>query len=362
VSPSEGGGGFDPTARVALGRTAVRVTQMAIGTVPLAGIYESLGHDDAIAVMEAAWAEGIRTFDTAPMYGHGFAERIVGEFLREQPRDSYVLSTKVGRLLQRSGPDDRLDRTAFFEGKPRFQGVGAENPYFYFDYDSVMRSIEASQERTGIERFDILLIHDPEDFMDEAIDGAYRALDELRSSGVVNAIGVGDNFTETHLEVARRADIDCILLAGRYTLLDQGALPELMPLCAERDIAVIAAGVFNSGILANPEPASITPVSGRAVDMASWNAANTFDYMPAEPDIIARATRIKAVCDDHGVPLAAAALQFPLHHPAVPDVLIGVREPGHVRANNEALRFPIPDALWSELKHEGLLPDEAPTP
>ena len=353
---------FEPTRRVRLGRTGVQVTQMAIGTVPLSGLFDESSREDALAVLETAWESGIRTFDLAPLYGYGFAERVAGEFLRRQPRESYTLSTKVGRLIEVDGPPEREDRTVLYEGQPRFQGTGDERPWFDFTYDGVMRSLEASRERTGIERFDILHIHDPEDFMEEAVEGAYRALDELRRSGEVGAVGVGANVCETHARLIRRIDIDAILLAGRYTLLDQEALAELLPLCEERGVAVIAAGVYNSGILSHPDPGSIHGVSRDAADMRSWKDSVTFDYAPAEAEIVERAGRIKAVCDEHGVPLAAAAVQFPLHHPAVACVLIGPREPEHVSANNELLRMPLPDALWADLRSEGLLDPEAPTP
>jgi D-threo-aldose 1-dehydrogenase len=355
-------GRFEPTRQVSLGRTDVMVTQMAIGTVPLSGLFEDVSYADARAVVEAGWESGVRFYDVAPLYGYGFAERVVGDVLREQPRESYSLATKVGRLLQTTGPADREDHTVDYDGEPRFADAGSERPFFDFTYDGVKRSIEASQERTGIDRFDILHIHDPEDFMDEATDGAYKALDELRSSGVVGAIGVGSNNWDCHLEMTRRGDFDCFLLAGRYSLLDQGALPELLPVCEARGIAVIAAGVYNSGILSHPDPGSISGVSRDASDMESWKDNVTFDYEPASAQIIAKAARIKDVCDRHGVLLAAAAVQFPLHHPAVACVLVGPRTPEHVRVNNDLLRFEIPDALWGELKHEGLLPESAPTP
>lgn len=359
--------GLQPTQRyetdksVRLGRTDVQVTQMGIGTVPMSGLFATRSHEDGIALMQAGWDAGVRFYDMAPLYGHGFAERVVGDFLRTKPRDEYTLATKVGRLLKTSGASDREDRTVVYEGKSVFPDAGLERPFFDFSYDGTMRSIEASQKRSGIERFDILHIHDPEDFMDEATEGAYRALDELRDSGQVGAIGVGSNNWDCHLEMSHRGDFDCFLVAGRYTLLDQTALPELMPVCEEKGIAVIAAGVYNSGILSHPDPGSIAGVSRDPADMGTWKDSVTFNYRPAEADIIAKAAAIKAVCDRYDVPLAAAAEQFPMHHPAVPTVLIGALEPEHVRANDENLRFAIPTDLWAELKSEGLLPEEAPT-
>jgi len=353
---------FEPTEWVRLGGSGVRATRMGIGTNPLAGLMEGISPATARVVVEAAWDEGVRFFDMAPLYGYGFAERFVGEVLRHRPRSDYTLTTKVGRLLMHDGPAAREDRTMLVEGEPLYKDTEDVKPYFDYTYDGVMRSLEASRERSGIERFDIVHIHDPELYMDEAAEEAYRALDELRRSGDVGAIGVGSNNWDCHLELLERGDFDVILLAGRYPLLDQSALPQLMPLCDLRGVAVIAAGVLNSGILAHPDPGSIAGISHDAAAMGTWKDNVTFNYEPAGTEIIERAAAIKAVCDRHGVPLFAAAVQFPLHHPAVPAIVIGPRAPEHIKANNEALRFPIPDDLWAELKHEGLLPREAPTP
>ncbi len=359
---SEPGSGFEPTAVVRLGRTDVQVTRMGIGTNPLAGLMEAIPYETARRTVEAAWSEGIRFYDTAPLYGFGFAERFVGDVLREHPRDDFALTTKVGRLLQTDGPPERKDQMMLYQGELLYRDTGPAVPYYDYTYDGVMRSLEASRERTGIDRFDIVHIHDPELYMEEAADGAYRALDELRSAGVVSAIGIGSNNWDCHMWLLERGDYDAILLAGRYTLLDQTALPRLMPLCEERGVAVIGAGVFNSGVLAHPDPGSIRGVSREAAGIGSWSDNVTFDYQPAEQPVIDRAAAIKAVCDRHEVPLAVAAVQFPLHHPAVPAIVIGPRAPEHVVANDAAMRFPIPDDLWAELKHEGLLPREAPTP
>jgi D-threo-aldose 1-dehydrogenase len=355
-------GGFDATARVALGRTDVMVTQIGIGTNPLGGLHEAIDPAFARATIERGWDGGIRYFDVAPVYGYGFAERIVGEALREYPRDEYVLTTKVGRLLLTAGPPEREDTMVLWQGEQLYKGTDAVRPYFDFSYDGVMRSIESSRQRMGIDRFDALHIHDPEWFPDEAVEGAYRALAELKAAGVIGAIGVGVNSVQVLIDLAQRADFDCFLLAGRYTLLDQAALPELLPMCLKRGIAIIAAGVYNSGILSHPDPGSIAGVGTGAQDIPTWKDNVTFNYVPAGAQVIARAAAIKAVCDRHGVPLMAAAIQFPMHHPAVPCVLTGPRAPDHVDVNNEMFAFPIPDALWAELKHEGLLPHEAPTP
>lgn len=362
MSEDRGADGFDPTESVALGRTSVEVTRLGIGTNPLAGLMERVPHESAVATVEAAWDAGVRFFDMAPLYGYGFAERFVGEVLRDRPRASFALATKVGRLLQADGPPEREDRMMLYQGEPLFKDTPPVRPYFDYSYDGVMRSLEASRQRSGIERFDIVHIHDPESHMDEAADGAYRALDELRRTGTVGAIGVGSNTWECHLELLERGDYDVILLAGRYTLLDQSALAELLPLCERRGVAVIAAGVFNSGILAHPDPGSIRGVGRDAAAMSAWKDNVTFNYLPASQEVIDRAAAIKAVCDRHGVPLTAAALQFPLHHPTVPALVVGPRAPGHTAANVADLRLPIPRDLWAELKHERLLALGAPTP
>lgn len=345
-----------------LGRTDIHVTRMGIGTNPLAGLVEEMPYEQARATVETAWDEGLRFFDMAPLYGYGFAERFVGDVLRDRPRDSFALATKVGRLLLTDGPTEREDRMMLYQGEPLYKGTDAVTPYYDYTYDGVMRSLEASRARSGIERFDIVHIHDPELYMDEAAEEAYRALEVLRTAGVIGAIGIGSNEWASHLELLQRGDYDAVLLAGRYTLLDQTALPRLMPYCEERGVAVIAAGVFNSGILAHPDPGSISEVRREAAAMGTWKDNVTFDYFPAEQSVIDRAAAIKAVCDRHAVPMPAAAVQFPLHHPAVAAVVTGPRTPEHVTANDDLMRFPIPDDLWAELKHEGLLDEEAPTP
>lgn len=350
------------TRKVRLGRTSVTVTAIGIGTNPLGGLHEAVPEAIARATVERAWARGIRYFDVAPVYGYGFAERMVGQVLQTRPRDEYTLTTKVGRLLLAEGPAERLDGSVMYQGAPLYKGTDPVAPYFDFSYDGVMRSIESSRQRMGIEHFDALHIHDPERFPDEALDGAYRALAELKSAGVIGAIGVGVNTVGVLIDMAARADFDCFLLAGRYTLLDQSALPELLPLCVQKGIAIIAAGVYNSGILSHPDPGSIAGVGMDVDDIPTWKDNVTFNYTPAGADVIARAAAIKRVCDRHGVPLMAAAIQFPMHHPAVSCVLTGPREPDHVDVNNEMLEYPIPDALWGELKYEGLLAPEAPTP
>jgi D-threo-aldose 1-dehydrogenase len=311
------------------------VTRLGLGTAPLAGLYRAVAEPDALAVIEAAWEGGIRFFDTAPLYGHGLAEQRVGRVLREKPRAELTLATKVGRLLRAHAPP---------EPGQSFRGVPPVNPTFDFSYDGVMRSVEESRERLGMEQIDILHIHDPDDHYREAIEGAYRALDRLRSDGVISAVGAGMNQAEMLTRFAREADFDCFLLAGRYTLLDQVALKELLPTCLDRGVAIIAGGVFNSGILGDPKPGT------------------HYDYQPAPSELIERAQRIKAVCERHRVPLRAAAIQFPLGHPAVQTVVVGCRSVEQLEDSVRMFETEIPQALWEELKAERLLPDQVPTP
>jgi D-threo-aldose 1-dehydrogenase len=320
---------------VRLGRTQVVVTKLALGTAPLGGLYSPVDEVDALAVIEGSWSEGLRFFDTAPLYGHGLAEERVGEVLRRKPRDGYTLATKVGRLLRAGVPP---------EPRQAYAGTPPVNPTFDFSYDGVMRSIEESHERTGIERFDILHIHDPDDHYEEALHGAYRALEKLRSEGAISAVGAGMNQAEMLTRFARDADFDCFLLAGRYTLLDQIALNELLPTCLERGIAVIAGGVFNSGILADPR------------------TGTHYNYRRASRKLIDRANRLRAVCDRHGVPLRAAAIQFPLGHPAVQTVLVGCRSLTELQDAILMFEVDISPELWIDMKTQGLLPQEVPVP
>ena len=326
---------MNPRERIPLGRTSLTVTRFGLGTAPLAGLFEAVGDDQAMQVIEHAWEDGIRFFDTAPLYGHGLAEIRLGRFLRDKPRDEFTLASKVGRLLRADVPP---------EPGQSFRGTPPVNPLFDFSYDGVMRSVEESLERLGLERIDILHIHDPDDFYDEALNGAYRALDRLRADGVIRAVGAGMNQAEMLTRFAREGNFDCFLLAGRYTLLDQVALKELLPVSRERGIAIIAGGVYNSGILAEPKPGA------------------HYDYAVAPASLLERAQRIRSVCVRHGVPLKAAAVQFPLGHPAVTCVVVGCRSKAQLEESLRMFEVDIPTVLWAELKSEGLLPDEVPTP
>ena len=311
------------------------MTRLGLGTAPLAGLFEEVPEQQALAVIRRAWEVGIRFYDTAPLYGHGLAEMRVGKVLRDEPRDEFTLASKVGRLLRADAPP---------EPGQSFRGTPPVNPVFDFSYDGVMRSVEESRERMGIERIDILHIHDPDDHYDAALKGAYRALDHLRAEGVIGAVGAGMNQAEMLTRFAREANFDCFLLAGRYTLLDQVALKELLPVCLEKGVAIIAGGVYNSGILADPKPGA------------------HYNYQTAPLQLVGRAKRIGAVCASHGVPIKAAAIQFPLGHPAVTCVVVGCRSVAQLDESIAMFELTIPPSMWQELKHDGLLAPETPTP
>lgn len=319
-----------------LGRSAVEITRLGLGSAPLGGLFTPVSDADAEATIARAWALGIRYFDTAPLYGFGLAERRMGAFLRHQPRDSFVLSSKVGRLLRRRDRPPREDRL--------YKGTPEERPVFDYSYDGVMRSVEESLGRLGLDRIDILYIHDPDDHHDAAIEGAFRAIDRLRSDGSVRAIGAGMNQHEMLTRFASEASFDCFLLAGRYSLLDQGALDDLLPTCAARGIGLVLGGVFNSGILANPQ------------------AGATFDYKAADPALIERARRLDALCRNHGADLKAAALQFALAHPAVSGIVLGARSPTEIEENVALAGTPVPAEVWRDIRRDGLVDPRAPFP
>jgi D-threo-aldose 1-dehydrogenase len=326
---------IDPTARVRLGDTGVRVTRLGLGLAPIGGLYTPVSDEDAAGTIERAWQVGVRLFDTAPLYGYGRSEQRTGAALAGRPRAEYVLSTKVGRLLA-EGDGDGQD---FWAAPP--PGISLRQDY---SYDGVLRSHEDSLRRLGLDRVDVLHLHDPEEHFADAADGGYRALARLRDEGAIGAVSVGTTRLDRVTDFAAAGRFDCFLIAGRYTLLDQSALPVALPLCAERGIGVLAAGVFNSGLLADPRPGA------------------RFDYAPAGADLLDRALAMRAVCERHDVPLTAAALQFPFGHPAVTAVVVGARTPSEVDAAVAALRHPVAAELWADLKAERLLPPDVPTP
>ncbi|HEX5587851.1 MAG TPA: aldo/keto reductase [Acidimicrobiia bacterium] len=314
-----------------LGATNLSVTALSLGCGPLGHMFELVADDQAIATVDAAYAAGLRYFDTAPLYGVGTSERRAGAALAARPRDSFVLSTKVGVLLE---PAD----------EPPSPGLPSLQVRRDYSADGVRRSIDASLERLGLDRVDVVHVHDPDNFMDDALDGAFPALRALRDDGVIGAVSAGMNHAAPLARFVREAGVDSVLLAGRYTLLDQTALAELLPLCAEHHVGYIAAGVINSGILADPKDDA------------------PFFYTPASPELLAKARSMQAVCRRHGVELLDAALQFPAGHPAVSTVLIGSRSPAEIQADVTAFERAIPSAMWDELRAEGLLGAEVPTP
>ena len=312
------------TERRRLGATAVEVTRLSLGCAPIANLYTAVTPADATATVDAAYERGIRLFDTAPLYGHGLSEERLGAALASRPRDGLTVATKVGRLLVADGPEGRPGPTLFAD-------IPAVHPVFDFSADGVERSLEASLARLGLDRVDVVHVHDPDDHADAALAGAFPALRRLQAEGVIGAVGVGMNQTSLPARFVREGVVDCVLLAGRYTLLDRSGAEELLPLCAAAGVSVIAAGVFNSGVLADPRPGA------------------TFEYAAAPPAVLARARALRSVCERHGVSLKAAALQFPIRHPAVTTVLVGARSAAEVRENVDLFDQALPDALWDEL-------------
>jgi len=312
------------------------MTQLGLGCAPIGNLYDVVDDRDALAVVHAAYESGLRFFDTAPLYGHGLAEQRLGAALASMPRDELTVATKVGRVLV---PDDGADGSETI-----FVGVPPVHPVFDYSADGVTRSLVDSLERLQLDWVDIVHVHDPDDHVEEALAGAFPTLRRWRDEGVVDSIGAGMNQGAMLARFVREAGVDCVLLAGRYTLLDQSGLDELLPLCERERVSVIAAGVFNSGLLADPKPGA------------------PFNYEPAPSAIVERARQLGAVCARHDVPLTAAAIQFAAAHPAVTTVLTGVRSADELRANIIDFNRPIPTALWDDLRSEGLLPDHAPTP
>jgi D-threo-aldose 1-dehydrogenase len=322
---------------VALGRGGLRVSTLALGTAPLGNLYAPVAEEDAAATVGSALEAGLTYVDTAPHYGLGLAERRLGRLLAGVPRDRFVVSTKVGRLVRPLAPGETADPEGFADSPPARR-------VWDLSGDGVRRSLEESLERLGLDRVDILLLHDPDDHEREAYEQALPALIGLRDQGVVTAIGAGMNQAEMLTRFVRDLDIDVVLVAGRYSLLDQRALAELLPTCAARGTAVVVGGVFNSGLLADPRPGA------------------TFDYAPAPPELVDRAARLAEVCARHGTPLRAAALAFPFGHPAVTSVLVGARSAAEVQDAVACFEWPVPGELWAELVATGLLPADVPTP
>ncbi len=337
-----------PSKRI--GKTALHIPLLGCGGASLGGLYQPISDEAAGETVRAALNAGLRYFDTAPYYGFGLSERRLGDLLRHEARDSYVLSTKVGRLLTPCGEvDASTPRHGFCSPMPFA-------PLYDYSYDGIMRSHEHSLQRLGLSRVDILYVHDIGErthgaenaqHLKALTDSGYKALDELRSAGQISAVGLGVNECRVCEAAMQYGDYDCFLLAGRYTLLEQDALDSLLPECERRGVSIIIGGVYNSGILA----------TGTAS-----NAPLYYNYVPAAPAIIQRVQAIEALCQAFALPLAAAALQFPLHHPAVAGLIPGLSRPKHIRQTLDCLNTAIPAEFWQALVANGLLRADAPVP
>jgi D-threo-aldose 1-dehydrogenase len=320
-----------------LGASGVPVTPLAFGGAAIGGLFTEVSEEQAHEAVAAAWAAGIRYFDTAPHYGLGRSERRLGAALREHPRAAYTVSTKVGRRLEESdaGGDDLAHG---------FAVPATHRRVWDFSADGVRRCLEASLNRLGLDRVDAVYLHDPDDHAGQALDEAYPALERLRAEGVVGAIGVGMNQPGLLTRFVRDTDVDVVLCANCYTLLDQRALAHLLPAAQERGRSVVIGGAFNSGLLADPRPDA------------------TYRYAPAPPHLLERALRLQSLAERHGTTLRAAALAFCAAHPAVVSVLVGTRSAAEVRDCAEQFAAPVPRAFWQELRAAGLLPADAPVP
>lgn len=311
---------MDVDERRTLGRSGVPVTALSFGSAAIGGLYEPVA--DGAQTVRFALDQGMRYLDTAPHYGAGTAERVLGEALKDIPRGTYTISTKAGRLLRPRRPGEPPDDVGF-PGEPPYKRE------WDFSADGIRRSLEASLERLDLERVDIVYLHDPDDHEDQVYAEAYPALARLRDEGVVRAIGAGMNQAEMLTRFVRRLDLDVVLCAGRHTLLDRSAEAELLPVCLERGTSVVIGGVFNSGLLAG---------------------GTTYNYAPAPPEMLQRVERLREICLGHGVPLRAAAMRFPFEHPAVASVLTGCRTLAEVEDNTRLFGWDIPPTLWTELR------------
>lgn len=319
-----------------IGRTGLQVSEVSFGAAQIGNLYREVPDEIALDAVAAAWDSGVRYFDTAPHYGLGLSELRMGAVLRRQPRDSFVISTKVGRLIR--------DNPAF-QGQQDDQGFAVSaQQHRVLDYsrDGVLRSIDESLERLGLDRIDIVFVHDPDDHYREALAGAFPALEELRSQGVISSYGAGMNQAEMLAQFIRNTDLDVIMLAGRFSLYEQGALDDLLPLAVERDVSVVAAGVFNSGLLAKNRPA----------------ADAHYNYAPAPPEVLERVNLIAELCELHGLTLPAVAAQFPLLHPAISSICLGARSRDQVERNSKLFDRPVPQELWRDLAVAGFIRPE----
>ena len=330
-----------------LGTGGLTFTELGFGTAPIGNLYRAISEEEARAVLDAAWDAGIRYFDTAPLYGLGLSETRLNPFLRGKDRESYVLSTKIGRTFTVTTQEKRDCIGKFFD-------VPARKEVYDYSFDGAYRSLEFSLERLGVDRIDVLFAHDLDIFnhgsqaaLDERLaafmDGGYRALLRMREEGVIRAFGAGVNEWPVCQWLTERGDFDIFLLAGRYTLLEQEALESFLPLAQARGIGLVIGGPYNSGVLATgPKPGAF------------------YNYNPAPQEVLDRVARIEAVCRRHDTPMVEAAFQFPLRHPAVVSVIPGGQGVAEVRANLRAAHADIPAALWADLKAEGLMRQDAP--
>jgi len=325
---------MDPTKRVPVGQTKLTVTRLGLGTAAIGNLYKAVPEEQAEKTIQKALELGVRHIDTAPEYGTSLAESRIGKAIKGFPKNRLTISTKVGRLLRKIDRDNEM-----WPGAPRLES------FFDFSREGVLESYKTSLERLGLIRADILFIHDPDDHLKEASEQSYPVLDELRSQGEVTAIGAGMNDADKELWLAKRCKIDCFLLAGRYTLLEQRANDEFLPYCQKEGISVIVGGPFNSGILAS-----------------NLDSTAMYNYETAPREILEKARKIKAVCGKHGVSIKAAALQFVLAHPAVISTIPGSRSPEEVEENLEMVKEEIPGKLWEELRSEKLISPSSPVP
>jgi D-threo-aldose 1-dehydrogenase len=314
--------------KVGMKRVDLELTKLSLGTAPLAGLFKSVDISESDQLIHTALDNGMNYFDTAPLYGHGLAEERLGRILGSVTKP-FVLQTKVGRVLNWV---EKADPVPWFpDADPHIQ------PVFDYSADGIKRSLEDSLKRLGIDRIDIALMHDAENHIPQAINIAYPVLADLKRQGIIKAVGIGINFCDAAVEIMKSVDLDIVLLAGRYTLLDQSAQNKLLPYALERKVDITIGGVFNSGVLADPKPGA------------------TFEYLPASDEIIRKAQDIRAFLSERGIPLTAAALQFPLRHPAVTSVLTGSRNSKELLANMADFDLELPEVIWNQLEGAGLI-------
>ena len=314
--------------KVGMKRVDLELTRLSLGTAPLAGLFKSVDISESDQLIHTALDNGMNYFDTAPLYGHGLAEERLGRILGKVSQP-FVVQTKVGRVLNWV---EKADPVPWFpDADPHIQ------PVFDYSADGIKRSLEDSLKRLGVDHIDIALMHDSENHIPEAINIAYPVLADLKRQGIIKAVGIGINFCDGAIEIMKNVDLDIVLLAGRYTLLDQSAQNKLLPYALERKVDITIGGVFNSGVLADPKPGA------------------TFEYLPASDEIIAKAQAIGAFLSERGIPLTAAALQFPLRHPAVTSVLTGSRNSRELLANMADFDLELPEDIWNQLEDAGLI-------